>query len=89
MDIEEVAVLHDHVVRLKFADGSEREIDLAPYLHGPIFEDIRRDAALFAEVRVDPDAGTIVWPNGADLAPDVLYAGIPSARMEAEAKTHR
>ena len=89
MDIEEVAVLHDHVVRLKFADGSEREIDLSPYLHGPIFEDIRRDARRFAEVRVDADAGTIVWPNGADLAPDVLYAGIPSARMESEAKTHR
>lgn len=88
MDIDEVAVLHDHVVRLKFADGSEREIDLAPYLHGPIFEEIRRDARRFAAVRVDPDAGTIVWPNGADLAPDVLYKGIASARMESKAKTH-
>lgn len=87
MDIAEVEVLHEHVVRLKFDDGSEREVDLAPYLHGPIFEEIRQNAARFAEVRVDPDAGTIVWPNGADLAPDVLYAGVPSARMESEANT--
>jgi hypothetical protein len=39
---------------------------------GPVFEEIRRDPAVFAAVRVDADAGTIVWPNGADLAPDTL-----------------
>ncbi len=88
MDIEQVEVLRDHVVRLRFADGSERQVDLGPYLRGPIFEEIRANADRFGEVRVDPDAGTIVWPNGADLAPDVLYAGTPSARMESEAKTH-
>jgi hypothetical protein len=82
MDITDVEVLHDHVVCLRFADGSEKTVDLAPYLHGPIFETIRSDPATFAAVRVDPDAGTIVWANGADLAPDTLYAGRPSARME-------
>jgi hypothetical protein len=82
MDITAVEVLHDQVVRLRFADGTDNTVDLGPYLHGPVFATIRTDPAAFAAVRVDPDAGTIVWPNGADLAPDTLYAGRPSARME-------
>jgi hypothetical protein len=86
MDIIDVDVLHDHVVWLRFADGFERTIDLDPYLHGPVFGAIREDSAVFAAVKVDPEAGTIVWPNGADLAPDVLYEGRRSARMESEAR---
>jgi hypothetical protein len=86
MDVTDVEVLHDHVVRLRFADGFERTIDLDPYLHGPVFAAIREDSAVFAAVKVDPEAGTIVWPNGADLAPDVLYEGRRSARMESEAR---
>jgi hypothetical protein len=87
MDITHVELLHDHVVRLRFADGVEKSIDLDPYLHGPVFADIRIDPAVFASVKVDADAGTIVWPNGADLAPDVLYEGRRSARMECEARS--
>lgn len=86
MDITDVEVLHDHFVRLRFADGVEKSINLDPYLHGPVFAEIRSDAAVFASMKVDPDAGTIVWPNGADLAPDVLYEGRRSARMESEAR---
>jgi hypothetical protein len=87
MDITDVEVLHDHVVRLRFADGTEKTVDLDPYLHGPVFAEIRDDSVEFASVKVDVDAGTIVWPNGADLAPDVLYEGRRSARMESEART--
>lgn len=86
MDITDVEVLHDHVVRLRFADGVEKSIDLEPYLHGPVFAEIRTNPAVFTSVTVDSDAGTITWPNGADLAPDVLYDGRPSARMESEAR---
>jgi hypothetical protein len=86
MDITHAEVLHDHVVRLRFADGVEKSIDLEPYLHGPVFAEIRNDHAVFTSVKVDSDAGTIVWPNGADLAPDVLYEGRRSARMESEAR---
>jgi hypothetical protein len=86
MDTTEVEVIEGHTVRLGFEDGTERTVDLDPYLHGPVFEEIRRDPAVFAAVRVDADAGTIVWPNGADLAPDTLYEGRRSARMEAEAQ---
>lgn len=88
MDITHVEVLHDHVLRLRFADGVEKSIDLDPYLHGRVFAEIRNDPAVFAAVKVDSDAGTIVWPNGADLAPDVLYEGRRSARMESEARAN-
>jgi uncharacterized protein DUF2442 len=87
MDITDVEVLHDHVVHLRFADGTTKTIDLDRYLHGPVFAAIRSAPAVLASVRVDPDAGTIVWPNGADLAPDVLYGGRRSARMESEARS--
>ena len=67
-----------------FTDESKRVIDLDVYLNGPVFEPIRSDPELFRSVRVDEEAGTIVWPNGADLDPDVLYLGLKPAWMEAE-----
>ncbi len=73
VDITKVAVVEDRVVRLWFSDGSERVVDLAPLLWGQAFEEIARDDDLFAEVRVDPEIGSITWPNGADLDPDVLH----------------
>ena len=86
MDITHVEVIEGHTVRLRFEDGTEKTVDLDPYLYGPVFDEIRRDPAVFAAVRVDTDAGTIVWPNGADLAPDTLYEGRRSARMDVEAR---
>jgi len=62
-------------VRLSLTDGSSREIDLAQYLNGPVFEAIRTDPAAFQAVRIDEELGTIVWPNGADIDPDVLILG--------------
>jgi hypothetical protein len=69
----EVRPLHDFVVRLRFSDGVIGDVDLGPHPWGPVFEPLRADRALFARVRVDPDARTIVWPNGADLAPETLH----------------
>lgn len=60
-------------LRLGFTDGSTREVNLADALWGPMFEPLRSDVALFREVRVDAELGTIVWPNGADMDPDVLH----------------
>jgi hypothetical protein len=77
--IRAVTHLDGFRVRLGFTDGSEREVDLEPYLHGPIFEPLRSDPTLFAAVEADPVLGTIVWPNGADIDPDVLYSGRPPA----------
>ena len=72
--VADVTPLGSYVVRLRFDDGTEKELDLGPYLRGPVFEPLR-DPDKFREVYVDKDLGTIVWPNGADMCPDVLYHG--------------
>ena len=69
-------------VRLEFTDGTTKEVDLQPYLHGLIFEPIRNDLQMFRSVKVDARMGTIVWDNGADIDPDVLYKGLTPAWME-------
>jgi hypothetical protein len=73
VEVTSVEVVADRRVRLRFSDSSERVVDLTPLLWGPAFEKIATDDELFASVRVDPEIGTIVWPNGADLDPDVLH----------------
>jgi len=69
-------------VRLEFTDGTRKEIDLEPYLRGPIFEPIRNDPLVFGSVKVDRRMGTLVWDNGADIDPDVLYYDLKPAWME-------
>ncbi|MFH0991062.1 MAG: DUF2442 domain-containing protein [bacterium] len=69
-------------VRLELTNGKNKIVDLDPYLRGPIFEPLRSDRKLFSTVSVDPDLGTIVWKNGADIDPDVLIEGCKSAWME-------
>jgi Protein of unknown function (DUF2442) len=71
-DITNVAVPEHGRLRLTFADGLTGEVDVLDLMHGPVFERART-AKGFAEVRVDPETGTVCWPNGADLAPDTLY----------------
>ena len=66
-----------YTATIRFTDGSSREVNLAPYLKGPIFEAIRNDPALFRAMQVE--GGTIAWPNGADIDPDVLYHGLTPA----------
>ncbi len=73
--VASVRVLEGFEVELGFTDGSKRRIDLGPFLRGPIFEPLLRDPAMFRSVRVDPVLGTVVWPNGADIDPDVLFHG--------------
>ena len=67
-------------VRLGFEDGTQKVIDLEPYLHGPIFEPMRSDPTVFRSMKVE--GGTIAWDNGADIDPDVLYYGLTPAWME-------
>jgi hypothetical protein len=67
-------------VLFTFDNGVRREIDLEPFLRGPIFEPIRKDPAVFRPARVA--GGTIAWDNGADIDPDVLYYNLRPAWME-------
>jgi len=78
--VRAVESLQGFRARLEFEDDTQKEIDLEPYLHGPIFEPIRKDPALFHSMKVE--GGTIAWDNGADIDPDVLYYGLTPAWME-------
>lgn len=74
MDYHVVEVRHvaGHTVWIRFRDGTEGKVDLAPELTGPIFEPLL-DPEYFKQVRVDPEFHTLAWPNGADLAPEFLH----------------
>ena len=87
--IRAVTPLEGFKVHLEFTDNTTREIDLEPYLHGPIFEPIRHDPHFFRSVKVDPHMGTVVWENGADIDPDVLYKGLTPAWMEEKSAQNR
>ncbi|CAN5578197.1 DUF2442 domain-containing protein [soil metagenome] len=80
--IKSVKPLHDFVVKVKFTDDTTREINLEPFLRGKVFEPIRNNKEKFESVKVDEQAGTIVWENGADIDPDVLYHGLKPAWAE-------
>jgi hypothetical protein len=79
-DIVGVEPRDNYSVFVRFEDGLEGIIELRPHLSFQgVFAPLR-DPSYFRQVRVDPELGTIVWPNGADLDPDVLYSqlsGIP------------
>jgi len=72
LHVKEAKYLHDYVVWLRFNDSAEGEIDLRNELEGPVFKPLR-NLDEFKKFRVDPDIETIVWENGADLAPEFLY----------------
>ena len=61
---------------LRFDDGAQGEIDIQRMTtFEGVFEPLK-DPGFFSQVRVDPEAGTIVWPNGADLDPLVLHSKV-------------
>lgn len=69
-----VRVLRPYVLDVTFEDGVQREVDVESFLWGEVFQPLR-DPAFFSQVSVDSAAGTIVWPNGADLASGFLSYG--------------
>jgi hypothetical protein len=71
-DITVAAVVRHGVLRLRFADGLSGEVEVLDRMRGPVFDQARTPEG-FAEVSVDSETGTVVWPGGADLAPNTLY----------------
>ncbi len=78
--ISTVEALAPFRLRLTLTDGRTIERDIESLLVGPVFEPIRNDATVFQAATVE--GGTVVWPNGADLCPDVLIWGGPPPAME-------
>lgn len=82
IDVVEARSLEPYRIHLRFADGMEGVVDVAQMVefHG-VFAPLR-DPERFREVFVHPELGTVVWPNGADLDPDVLYATVTGEKIE-------
>ena len=79
LDITAVSYLEGYKLLLTFENNEQKVVDLSNRLEGPIFEAVK-DISVFKKVFVDKSLGTIVWPNGADKAPDMLYEiGTPHA----------
>lgn len=86
-DVVSVEIIGRRTLKLGFADGTERTVDLDPFLQLPVMHRVRDDDDYFATVRIDAESGTIVWPSGEDLAPDVLHGdGIPAFLEESPAQ---
>lgn len=76
-----VKPLHDFVVHVWFTNGTDREINLEKYLHGPVFDGIRTDPDVFRTIRVT-EGRTIGWGEYADIDPDTLYHDLIPAWAE-------
>lgn len=71
-DVTDAHVVRHGVLALQFSDGLDGEVAVLDRMRGPVFDRARSPEG-FARVRVDAETGTVVWPGGADLAPDTLY----------------
>jgi Protein of unknown function (DUF2442) len=73
--VTEARYVSGATIWLRFSDGADGEVDLSGQLHGEVFEPLL-DGAYFRQFRIHPELGTLVWPNGADFAPEFLRASI-------------
>jgi hypothetical protein len=74
MKIDRVEPLEGRVLRIWFADGAIKDVDVGELLAaGGVFAPMREVREVFEQVRVNPETRTIEWPGGVDLDADVLY----------------
>lgn len=71
-DVVGFELLSEYKINVQFDDQTTRVIDFEPILSGPLFGPLR-DPKLFRQVCLDRDLGTLVWPTGADIEPNVLH----------------
>jgi hypothetical protein len=77
-DVTGIEYREGHVYRIRFDDGLEGDVDFSDYVgRGPVFKPFA-DLSFFRSARVE--AGTITWPNGADIAPETLYEKVRQGR---------
>jgi len=72
LHVTKATYLEDYRVEISFNDGKTGTVDLSQSLTGAVFEPLK-DIKTFSQLKVDKELDTIVWPNGADLAPEYLY----------------
>jgi hypothetical protein len=77
-------IVGPYTLSVLFKDGTEQRIDFRPVLRGALFGELQ-DLATFDQVALDPEAGTLVWPNGADFDPATLH-NWPEVRDELAAR---
>jgi hypothetical protein len=77
-------IVGPHILNVAFEDGTEQRIDFRPVLKGVLFGPLQ-DVAVFNEVALDTEAGTLTWPNGADFDPAMLHDW-PNVRDELVAR---
>lgn len=80
--ITQVRHVQDYVLELTFADGVRAQLDFTKRIvgRGGVFAPLQ-DVSVFKQVRVDPEIGTLVFPNDVDLDPDVLYSAATGKPM--------
>lgn len=71
LHIKSAKHISDFIIWVAFDDGTSGNVDLKDILKGPVFLPLQ-DINVFSKVSVDPELETVVWPNGADLAPEFL-----------------
>lgn len=72
LHVTDVRHLGGYELRVDFNNGASKVVDLSGELHGEVFEPLR-DPEMFRRAAVDPETGTVAWPNGADFAPEFLF----------------
>lgn len=72
LHITEAMYIDDYKVKVVFNSGEQGIADLSALLQGGIFAPLQ-DQSFFAQLRVDEELETLVWPNGADVAPEFVY----------------
>lgn len=73
--VMEARYVGGYVIWLRFRDGTVGEVDLSRELWGEVFEPLR-DLDYFKKFTIDPEGRTLVWPNGADFAPEFLHEAV-------------
>ena len=86
-DIVEAVPLENYLLKLRFEDGAEGVVNVSQCVSFTgVFAPLR-ERTEFAAVQVNPELGTVCWPCGADLDPDVLYALVTGAKIPSLGKT--